>query len=390
MGQTSLRDIGNAAKLRAAAMAAAAVCWLAAAAPEPPGATAAGPAVCPTGQQAVTAYLTDFENAAETLTVWRASLPAGAPPMPATDGRLAQSHWHLPPPAPGDYPWSGSLNIWADILAGGPGRYGPGESMIELLRGFELPSAARLSFVHRFDFTAVPGSWGIVEASLDGGRSWRSLGGFSGAIESHRSSHFDLSAFAGQAFRLRFRLAVAAVDGDLPAAGDAFRGWAIDDVHLYTCAPGPPATDDRVVPEPARQIKPAPLGMVAMSHPRVLRGRTSLRLRLVNTSRGPLRRLRICFRAPRRLIAGRRCARLKLLPAGAGAEVSFPVAVTPAALRRKRIGVVFAARRGKTVLATARRGYRLAAPKDSSRRAGARKTPRSQLPDRISKRNLTS
>lgn len=373
MVQSSLRDIATTATWRGAAVFAAALCCWAFAVTAPRPASAAAPAICPAGQQASSKFVSDFENPAETLSAWRASPLGGTPALPGGTGQLGQSHWYYPPPEPGSRPWSGSLNIWADVFAGGA-RSGPAESAFEMQSGIQLPPGAHLSFVHRFDFTAVPDSWGFVEHSLDGGLTWRGLGGFRGSVEQHHSSHFDLSAAAGSVMRLRFRVAVAASTAETPSAGSAFRGWAIDDVHIYTCAE-PAAGDREGADEVARQLGTLPIGMVVARNQRVLRGRTQLKLRLANASRSAVRKARVCFRAPRRLISGNRCVLIRLLPAGSTAELAFPIKVLAgsAVKRRPRVVIGYVVRQGGTALATARRAYRLAPERSLLRRAGSRR-----------------
>lgn len=268
------------------------------------------------------------------------------------------------------------MNLWADLPSSAAmPRPRRSESAIETTSALPLPAGTRLSFIHRFDFSALPGTRAMVEYSLDDGLLWREIGGFSGSVDGLRSSHFDLSAQAGVGLRLRFRIVTP---GATASVADSFRGWAVDDIHLYSCSVLPAATVDGQgqAGEEARRVGTSPVSIAAYRQPRILRGRTQLRLRVMNDSRMPLRRLRVCFRAPRRLIAGSRCGLLKLLPAKSTAEVSFPITVLqpPAAVRRQRIGVAFIARRGQTTLAGARRHYVVAPGRDVPRRLRLRQS----------------
>lgn len=333
-----------------------------------PRAAAAGPAFCPADHVAETIWLDDFESPEFG---WQARLlTAGY--RPGGSGQLAGSHWHFPPPQAGRQPWSGALNVWADILPDGLAPPEMSQSALAMRDGVALPAGAQLVFVHRFDFTALPGSMGVVEFSLDGGRSWQAYGTFLDSVPGMRSTHLDLSAFAGEALQLRFRVVTVAGADEPPQAG-AFRGWAIDDVHIYRCVrqeqgqQPPPAT---TAPPPAklgapqsRQARGAALGLAVAPRPmRLKRGvKNRLRLFVWNRSGRGMRAVRICFRAPLRIVVGRRCTVIRHLPAGAMAELAFTVRLRPAVmLRRPRLAIRFVARGAKGAHATALRRYRLA------------------------------
>lgn len=384
----------------------------------PPAIAAPGPAaLCPAGSQVTTIWTGDFENGAGG---WGAQLfePAGRLAGGTSAGQLAGSHWHLPASGLGGQPWRGTGNAWADTFPGGEAPSVPADSALSMAADVTLPADTRLTFVHRFNFDAGVGETGtmeqagagVVEYSVDGGVTWNDVapaggsslfagaaaGGYNGVARSdlpaeianplagraafvgrssddlqYRSSHLDLSALAGQRMRLRFRVATAALPGAEPPAPDSFRGWALDDVHFYGCGTGPegpaapgssplPVGNDRS----ERQLSGAPFVLTVTRRPRILRPRTRDRLRLLVSNAQPraVRRVRICFRAARRLLAGNRCTRVKRLPGHATAEIAFPVRVLRPAARRNWIRVGFAAKlRGSLVAKTARR-YRVGPP----------------------------
>ena len=108
-----------------------------------------------------------------------------------------------------------------------------------------------LSFMHRFN-TEDGWDGGVVEISTNGGISWSDLGSkmisgkyngsmgtgsnnpiggraaFTGLINSFMKTTINLSSFAGQTIKIRFRF--AADDNTAPNGG----GWFIDDILLYT------------------------------------------------------------------------------------------------------------------------------------------------------------
>lgn len=326
-----------------------------------------GPAVCPQGESAQTLHFESFESSPIN---WRATGQNGIGGRTGGEGQLDESHWYFPPPRPGRQPWSGSLNLWADILPDVPEAPQKGDSAVEMLSDLALPSDARLLFVHRFDFTALAGSYGSVERSLDGGQSWYSMGAFSTSVPAPRSTLFDLSDLAGHKVRLRFRvLTPAGSPGEQPETG-SFRGWAIDDVHFYTCSdqagssPVPSAPPVVKVEREALRLQGSALKLDVLRLPLQLPRRAKTRLRLTLTNPGPtLRRVRVCFQAPRRRLTGRRCTLIRKLPSRASAHVSFPVRVNAKGPRRKaRLLIRFAAYSGNQVLATALRRFRLGPP----------------------------
>ena len=351
-------------------------------------AAAAAPAICPAGQAARTIYLSDFEGGAGGGPAgWRATrIEPRDVALPATAGQLNGSHWHHPPPPPGNYPWGGQLNIWADTFPGGAVPEVAAASAIEMERAVTLPANARLTFIHRFDFTALAGgdggdpvrindyATGSVEFATEGGE-WGDARTFSGSVPDHRSSHFDLDQFKGKRLRLRFLLALTGdpAPGTLPPAGGAFRGWSIDDVHIYRCEQGeggdigdspPPEVPGSPDAVPRQLVRTAATLFVARRPSVLKRGaKASLRLAITNTQNVPFRRVRVCFRAPRRVLCGVRCTLIRRLPASSTAELVFRVRVSAKVpKRRKRLRVGFVARTHGTVVATAARRYRIAGP----------------------------
>lgn len=134
-----------------------------------------------------------------------------------------------------------------------PAQGDPARSSAELRRAIRVPNAGRtfLRFDHAYVFEFRPNGTrffdgGLVELSLNGGRTWSSASGlrwvngpdrrivaqggfrgFGGESHGYQSSRLDLSRFGGRTVRLRWT-----VRGD-PAV--AFAGWWLDDVDVYTC-----------------------------------------------------------------------------------------------------------------------------------------------------------
>jgi hypothetical protein len=105
-----------------------------------------------------------------------------------------------------------------------------------------------------------------------------------------------------------------------------------------------------------------PLEMKVMRRPRALRrgAKAVLRVAVANRSQTTLRRVRVCFRAPRRILTGPRCAVVRRLPAGTAADLEFRVQVASnIPSRRKRVRVAFAARTGGKQLIVASRRFKL-------------------------------
>lgn len=108
-----------------------------------------------------------------------------------------------------------------------------------------------LSFWHRFN-TEDGWDGGVVEVSTNGGTTWSDLGSkmtsgkyngslgtgsnnpiggraaFTGLINSFMKTTINLSSYAGQTIKIRFRF--ASDDNTAPAGG----GWYVDDILLYT------------------------------------------------------------------------------------------------------------------------------------------------------------
>ena len=162
--------------------------------------------------------------------------------------------WYYPQNPNDDPAWdgtwasSGQTNFYA-------ADYGTrSDAVIQLRDPVRLPEGAFLHFGHGYSFDAAGSrryDGGIVEVRAGGG-PWQGVnkllthGGYNGTIargtgnalagtrawtgDSHgwSSARVDLSSFAGQWLRLRFRMA-----SDRAVSG---RGWYVDDVRIYACA----------------------------------------------------------------------------------------------------------------------------------------------------------
>jgi PKD repeat protein len=71
--------------------------------------------------------------------------------------------------------------------------------------------------------------YGFVDVSIDGGSTWSSVATYTGAYSGSRS--IDLSAFAGEAARIRFRLV-----SDPLVSTPAHLGWTIDNIRIASGA----------------------------------------------------------------------------------------------------------------------------------------------------------
>ena len=162
--------------------------------------------------------------------------------------------WYYPqnpndsPAWDGTWASSGQLNLYA------PDRPSVSDTVMRGRASHLLPEHAYLRFEHGYSFDADARrryDGGIVEVKVGGG-PWRGVktlfthGGYNGTIargfgsalagrraftgNSHgwSEARVDLSAFAGQWLKLRFRMV-----SDRAMGG---RGWYIDDIRIYTCA----------------------------------------------------------------------------------------------------------------------------------------------------------
>ncbi len=162
--------------------------------------------------------------------------------------------WYYPQNPNDDPAWDGT---WAS--SGQTNFYAPdfgsrSDTVIQTRQPVKLPEGAFLHFEHGYSFDAAGSrryDGGIVEVRVGGG-PWKGVnallthGGYNGQIargtgnplagrrawtgDSHgwSSARVDLSSFAGQWLRLRFRMA-----SDRAVSG---LGWYVDDVRIYACA----------------------------------------------------------------------------------------------------------------------------------------------------------
>jgi len=162
--------------------------------------------------------------------------------------------WYYPQNPNDDRAWDGT---WASsgVTNFYAADYGSrSDTVIQTRNPVQLPAGAFLRFEHGYSFDASGSrryDGGIVEVRVGGG-PWQGLnarfthGGYNGQIvrgtgstlagrraytgDSHgwSSARADLSSFAGQWLRLRFRMA-----SDRAVSG---LGWYVDDIRIYTCA----------------------------------------------------------------------------------------------------------------------------------------------------------
>jgi bacillolysin len=163
------------------------------------------------------------------------------------------------------YATSGTTNVWGDDPFDNAGT-----SSISMTRSVAIPagSTAYLRFNHAFgfgDFQSTAYDGGILEISTNNGASYSDIGplltdvGYTGTISDnydnplggrpafvqesngYRSSRATLSSLGGQSVRFRFTTAWL--------SGGGGRGWFVDDISVYTCAPPvPPDADGDGVP----------------------------------------------------------------------------------------------------------------------------------------------
>lgn len=133
----------------------------------------------------------------------------------------------------------------------GTGRTGIGDSVVAMTSNVSLPSNAYLQFAQDFNFESGYDG-GVLEYSTNNGGSWTDAGSlvsagrnytgaivpgsdnplagrlaFTGNSSGYLATRLDLSSFAGQNIRFRFR---ASTDGFV-----ASPGWYVDSVLIYQC-----------------------------------------------------------------------------------------------------------------------------------------------------------
>jgi hypothetical protein len=196
--------------------------------------------ICGPGRRPADVFVDDLENPAAGL--WQTERLRGR-----------KRGWYYPQNPNNDRTWdgtwasSGQLNLYA------PNRASASDTVIRGRTPHLIPERAFLRFEHGYSFDSDDRrryDGGIVEVKVGGGR-WRGLkalfthGGYNGVVargfgnalagqraftgESHgwSEARVDLSPFAGQWLKVRFRMA-----SDRAMGG---RGWYIDDVRIYTC-----------------------------------------------------------------------------------------------------------------------------------------------------------
>jgi Zn-dependent metalloprotease len=139
------------------------------------------------------------------------------------------------------------------------------DAYVEMKANVALPSGSQpyLHITHAFGFEDPDYDGGWIQLSDDGGSSWHEITddfqagrdyngwinseigngdnphtgqrAFVGDSHGYVSSRYDLSGFAGDDIRLRFRTSTDSYFFDW--------GWFIDQVRIYTCVPAPPPSD---------------------------------------------------------------------------------------------------------------------------------------------------
>jgi hypothetical protein len=195
------------------------------------------PSLCPAGQAAATLSLTDFE----TPIGFAACPAAGAPPNWCDEGPASMQ---------GSFATSGVHSLWGDDTDTATDRWAT------IAWNGTLPAGTKLQFNHAFGFEDdLLGNYdgGVLEYSTNGGGTWNDasplfaagmayfgpisnccgnpLAGrnaFVGESWGYTATQLNLTALAGQTFRIRFRIGTDNGTGDY--------GWFVDDVRLYQCA----------------------------------------------------------------------------------------------------------------------------------------------------------
>lgn len=206
--------------------------------------------MCPTGQVPADLFYDNMENTASGN--WARQTALGA------------NSWIYDQ----DYAPSGRRMLWSGEGAA------PSDASLAMARATVIPTGRttyiRFSQANNFEagyddsFNWINADGGVIEYSANGG-AWTDLGsrvtdnGYTGVVSSGNgnplsgrgafvgatggtfSTRVNLSGLAGQAVKVRFRLGT-----DQGNFADAFWGWTVDDVRIYTCSvgsrPAPSAT----------------------------------------------------------------------------------------------------------------------------------------------------
>ena len=220
---------------------------------DPPNAATTPAPVCPTGMTKTAVWQDGFETATPadpTQLSWRVDEFAGAPTWGLADYYASEERQSVNAAEPDEASWSSLVPVTA------PEGSTP--------RRFTVPSDGRhtfLRFDHSYDFEAFPGEnfdGGKVEYSTDGVATVpldagslidTASHGYDGTIATgsgspiagelaftsfsngYTSTRVNLSSLAGKSVTPMFTAAFDAV-------GNAFPGWFIDNVEVYTCAIG--------------------------------------------------------------------------------------------------------------------------------------------------------
>lgn len=185
--------------------------------------------------------------------------------------------WYYPPNPNNDPTWDGTWASSGELNLYGADRPRRSDSAMQLKAPVVVPEGGFLHFEHGYSFDKGRRRYdgGILEVRLGSG-SWRGVnkffthagyngslatgtgnpqGGrraFTGESRGWGSSRVDLSSFAGQKLRLRFRLATDRSGGGY--------GWYIDDVRIYTCVRDSDApTGSVVIADGAASTESAPV-----------------------------------------------------------------------------------------------------------------------------------
>jgi bacillolysin len=211
-------------------------------------AQAAVPAYCPAGQGPVDFYADDMEKTSGKWTTaslikpgydaWTANYFAkgtGSPKVYFQDYAKSETH-HL---------WASDFDFISD-------------SVVTMSKSVTIPPGARMQFDHSYGFdndAFFSYDGGVIEGSLDNGRTWGDAGGlisagasYGGFLESiygnplggrpafvrdswgYTATQLNLSGLAGGAVRFRFRVGSDNLITNY--------GWFIDNVRMYTCDVG--------------------------------------------------------------------------------------------------------------------------------------------------------
>jgi len=143
----------------------------------------------------------------------------------------ATSDWEYGPPAGAPGAHSGT-NVWATSLSGNYPTYAYDWLMSPIIELPSLATSISLDFWHFYSFQISIGEnndCGNFWISTDAGTSWIQMGHYVDNNGDWTQEIFDLTAYAGQSFRLAFQL-VSDDSIGLP-------GWYIDDVQITSMVP---------------------------------------------------------------------------------------------------------------------------------------------------------